>query len=100
MRFADEHGYYELNPFPGNANVCVSNHAFIKPHYRGQGHGKAQHVARLNKARELGYTYILCTVNPHNELERHILAANNWRELDGFWSDATNVCVSLWGRAL
>ena len=62
MRFSDQYGFYELNPFPGSNQVVVSNHAFIFPKFRGKGFGKIQHMERLIKARELGYDLIVCTV--------------------------------------
>ena len=56
MRFANEFGFYELNPFPGSNQIVVSNHAFIYGPWRGQGKGIQQHKERLAKAKELGYT--------------------------------------------
>jgi len=100
MRFADEFGFYELNPFPGNNQIVVSNHAFIHKTYRGQGHGKEQHLQRLRKARELGYNYILCTVNKENEAELHILEKYGWTMLEITYNSETEHDVTLWGRFL
>lgn len=73
MRYADEYGFYELNPFPGCNQVVVSNHAFIHTFYRGQGNGYRQHQALLAEARRLGYSYIICTVQKQNSKEISIL---------------------------
>lgn len=100
MRFSDAHGFYELNPFPGCNQICVSNHAFIYPQQRGQGFGQAQHEARLWKARELGYDLMLCTVKTDNEVEIHILRKNGWIVEREFISTETGHAVQLWSRNL
>jgi len=100
VRFSDEHGFYELNPFPGNNQIVVSNHAFIYPSHRNRGFGKVQHEQRLAKARELGYNYILCTVNKENDVECHILEKNGWHMFDGFLNLETDNYVGIWGRYL
>lgn len=78
MRFANEYGFYELNPFPGCNQIVVSNPAFIYPKYRGKGFGQKQHQERLDKAKELGYDMIMCTVNHTNCAELHILHKFGW----------------------
>lgn len=100
MRFADEFGYYELNPFPGNACVCVSNNAVIYPEFRGQGKGQEQHKQRLEQARNLGYTYILATVHAGNAVELHILQKNGWADLGGFYNHGKADCTLLYGKLL
>lgn len=47
MRFANEFGYCELNPFPGCSQIVVSNHAFIYPEKRGKGNGSVNHKLRV-----------------------------------------------------
>jgi L-amino acid N-acyltransferase YncA len=98
MRFGNEQGHYELNPFPGCAQLVVSNHAFIKPDYREVGHGQKQHAERLDKMQELGYDYALCTIISTNSIQRHIAAKNGWRKLDQFTNSETNNTVEIWGR--
>ena len=98
MRFADEYGHYELSPFPGNGSVCISHGAFIKPWYRGKGHGKAQHASRLDQARKLGYTYIVATIRDDNTAEVSIVQKQGWRQLDDICDGEYG--VSLWGMQL
>ncbi len=100
MRFGDKYGFYELNPFPGCNQIVVSNHAFIYPEYRGQGHGKRQHLERLAKAKELGYNLIMCTVKADNEQEKKILYANLWEQTSGFVNKETGNCVLIFTREL
>jgi RimJ/RimL family protein N-acetyltransferase len=100
MRFSDRYGFYELNEFPGCNQIVVSNHAFIYEQYRGQGHGQAQHFQRLNKARELGYNRIICTVRRDNLAERHILLKNGWGMDFTFTNTETGHDVQMWSRRL
>ena len=81
MRYGDEFGFFELNPFPGCNQIVVSNHAFIYPTYRGQGYGQMQHHDRLAQAMRLGYDAVLCTVDEKNVAEIHILTKNDWKRL-------------------
>ena len=102
MRFSDEFGFYELNPFPGCNQIVVSNHAFIYPEYRGKGYGQVQHEARLEKARELGYDLILCTVNSKNLAEIHILRKYGWVEHHDsrFVNSETSNTIQVWAKRL
>jgi len=100
MRYADEHGFYELNPFPGCNQIIVSNHAFIYPEHRGRGWGTEQHKHRLLQAKYLGYDYMICTVKSDNEREIKILKANGWRQLDRFANIETGNHIEIWGKQL
>lgn len=100
MRYADQFGFYELNPFPGCNQIVVSNHAFIYPEYRGKGYGKKQHIERLNKARELGYNAIICTVSKENEIELKMLEKNDWKFCYNFWNQETGNLVAVYMRQL
>lgn len=100
MRFTSRGGFYELNPFPGSNQIIVSNHAFIEKEMRGEGYGKLQHTKRIEKAIELGYDYILCTVREDNEVEKHILRKNGWTFHDHFTSRKSEHVVEIWGRLL
>lgn len=100
MRFADKYGFYELNPFPGCNQVVVSNHVLIYPEYRGKGIGQIQHHERLQKARELGYNLMLCTVRAENMAEKHILKKMGWTQHTAFESNETGNNVELWSISL
>jgi GNAT superfamily N-acetyltransferase len=93
-------GHYELNSFPGCNQLCISNHANIYDAYRGKGHGKKQHLERLENAAGLGYGYIICTVRATNHAEIHILEANGWAHLDTFYNTETKMTIYIYGRKL
>jgi len=93
-------GFYELNGFPGCNQVAVSNHAWISPDQRGNGYGDAAHKQRLKEAQELGYDYIICTVDRANEVQCHILEKNNWYNLDDFVNRETGKTIKIYGKKL
>ncbi len=100
MRFANENGYCELNSFPGCNQIVVSNHAFIYPEKRGKGLGNENHKLRVERAKFMGYDYLLCTVKADNHRELSILNKNNFKELDEFLNTETGNLVKLFGKNL
>lgn len=100
MRFHNEYGFYELNPLPGCNQVVVSNHAFIYHKHRGFGHGARQHEERLQKATEMGYNLIMCTVKSDNVAEIHILKSHGWKRTHTFQSTETLHFLEVWMKTL
>lgn len=100
MRFSNENGYCELNPFPGNSQIVVSNHAFIYPEKRGKGLGRKNHQLRVERSTFLGYDYLICTVKSNNEPELAILKKEGFKELDKFLNTNTGNWNSIFGKQL
>jgi predicted GNAT superfamily acetyltransferase len=100
MRFANEYGYCELNPFPGCSQIVVSNHAFIYPNHRGKGKGRSNHKLRVERATFMGYDYLMCTVRADNTKELLILGKNGFKELDTFVNTNTGNRVKIFGKSL
>lgn len=100
MRFSNEFGYCDLNEFPGCSQLIVSNHAFIYKEHRDQGHGDANHKARLKRCKELGYDAVICTVRADNFIERHILQKNEWNKIGEFFSKQTSHIIEIWMKNL
>jgi GNAT superfamily N-acetyltransferase len=100
MRIADEYGFYELNPFPGNNQVVVCNHVLIYPEHRGKGRGVIQHESRYDTACALGYDLMICTVRADNEVEKHILTKFGWKFATRFQNRETGNLVEMWTREL
>lgn len=100
MRFANENGYCELNPFPGNSQIVVSNHAFIYHEKRGKGLGKKNHQLRVERATFLGYDYLICTVKSDNKPELAILLKEGFKELDKFVNTNTGNWNLIFGKQL
>lgn len=100
MRFANEYGYCELNPFPGCSQIVVSNHGVVFPEHRGKGNGHHNHQLRVQRATALGYDMMLCTVKADNEAEKAVLKKNLWSFLRVFRNSETGNLVELWCREL
>lgn len=100
MRFGDENGFYELNPFPGCNQIVVSNHSYVYPEKRGKGLGTRYNQLRLEKARLLGYDYIICTVVSTNIAQLKIMKSAGFKELDTFNNKETGNTVTIFGRRL
>ncbi len=100
MRYANEDGFYELNPFPGCNQLAVSNHAFIGKEHRGQGQGKTQHDERLAKAEQMGYDALICTVRFENVAEKKILINAGWTRVFQFTNRETGSLIETWMKGL
>lgn len=100
MRFENEYGYCELNPFPGCNQIVVSNHAFVYPEHRGKGHGFANHQKRVARATKLGYNLIVCTVRANNIAEKKILTKGDWTKALEFTNTESGNQVELWYKEL
>lgn len=100
MRFSNEYGFCEFNPFPGCNQIVVSNHAFIYPEHRMKGHGLANHNKRVKRARDMGYDVILCTVRAGNAVEKKILTKGGWVKIMEFKNKETGNQVEMWSKSL
>ena len=93
-------GHFEINAFPGCASMCVFNHVYLKPEYRGLGLGKAAHKQRLEMARDLGYDCAICTVKSDNMVETTVLIRAKWKFARHFYNHETANMVSIYTRDL
>lgn len=101
IQFTSKVGSYSLSPMPGNTQIGISHGTWINYGIRGKGYGKLQHKERLEEAYKLGHRALLCTVNPENAAEKHILAINGWKKIqDICWCPIDNKWVELWFRQL
>ena len=97
MRYGDPFGHYEINPFPGNSQICVFNHAFVDPEFRGQGHGLRLLRQRLSKAKDLGYDYAICTVVDTNHPQLALMKRVGFQKLDSFLNRVSRNGIYLYG---
>ena len=100
MRYGTEHGFFELNNFPGCNQLVISNHAFIMPEFRGTGKGTAAHQQRLDQIKKMGYDAAICTVREDNEVQKHILETFKWVKVFRFLNKETNNGVEVWMRTI
>lgn len=101
MRYATDHGFFELDSFPGNPALVIARSACIRPEARGNGHGKQQAALMKAEAQRLGYTYIIRTVRADNEPQRAICTAVfDAKELATFVNPMTGNTTALLGSPL
>ena len=100
MRFANEFGYCELNPFPGCNQIVVSNHGVIFEQHRGVGNGHKNHHLRVDRAKALGYDLMLCTVRSNNKPEKAILKAAHWVKVFEFRNSESGHDIEIWVKTL
>jgi len=98
MRFANQYGAGEVDNLPGCTQVAVNHSFFIYPKYRGKGIGSKNHEARLKRLAEMGYDYVICTVNTKNSAQVKILVKHGWSKLSMFTSSKTENSVAVYGR--
>lgn len=72
---------FTLSSFDNNSHVIISSSAYVESKYRGVGLGQRLHDLRIKIARASHYSTILCTVNPANAIQIHILEKNGWKFL-------------------
>lgn len=98
MRYCKNGVYGEIDTLPGCTQVAVSHSVFAPVNQRGKGKGREAMHLRLGMIyHDLGYDYVLCTVDSANERQKHILIQHGWRKLDFFKSTKTGHTVELWG---
>lgn len=98
MRYQHEGTYGEVTTLPGCSQVAVSHSVFRPSCSRGSGRDTEGMLERLRMMFEdLGYDYVLCTVDASNARQIHMLEKNGWRRLDWFKSSKTEHTVELWG---
>jgi len=100
MRISNEHGFSELNEFPRNSQIVISNSAYVYPEHRGKGKGKFNQQLRIRRAKSLGYDYIMSTVIASNSIQLAIMTSEGWKERDRFLNRVTGNTVIIFGKNL
>ena len=100
MRYSIDGVIGEVSDMPGCFQVAISHYVWMPPEMRGKGHGKAVHARRIDMFKEMGYDYVLCTVESTNAAQIKILKSNGWNVLDSFTSAKTGHAVLICGKLL
>jgi len=81
---------WNLNEMYGNCGILVSHRAYVFHPYRNKGLGKLLNQFRIDFAKALGYSILLCTDIESNLPQRHILTKNGWIDILKFINRRTN----------
>jgi GNAT superfamily N-acetyltransferase len=82
--------HFNMCELPGCCGIIVSFHANVRSKYRGKGIGTMLAALRVEIARHLGYTVMLCTDVASNEAQQKILSKIGWEKVSGFVNKRTN----------
>ena len=91
---------FKLYPMINCCGICVSTQAMVTAAYQHKGLGTLLNQVRIDIARSLGYSLLLCTDIEKNAYQRKILARNGWRDIANFINRRTNnrvyiSCINL-----
>lgn len=84
-----------LVELPGCCGVVVSTGAWVHREYNNRGIGTAMNEMRQERARELGYTVMICTDVVTNVPQQRILDRNGWQKLFQFNNRRTRHDVAM-----
>lgn len=86
---------FELMPMINCCGICVSTMAQVNKDYRGKGLGTLLNSFRIDLARHLGYSLLLCTDDMANVNQRTILQKNGWKDIHTFFNARTQHTVAI-----
>lgn len=80
---------WELYQMKNCCGICVSTAAMVHHAYRKQGLGLILNQIRMDLARIMGYSLLLCTDVVKNTPQQKILSANKWKLIHRFVNQRT-----------
>lgn len=86
---------FTLQQLPGCCGVCVSHDNRISLKYRGKGLNNILNQFRIDIARDLGYTILMCTDVHDNIAQKKTLVKNGWQDIFRFRNKRTNNLVDI-----
>jgi hypothetical protein len=93
-------GSFTITELPGNGDVFMPIHVHIDKRFRGYGLGKLLNGIRIDVARKVDASAMLCSVRADNEIERKILFAQGWKQSGEFKHKTQHHTVEIWIRQL
>lgn len=86
---------FRLLQMPGCCGICISTQNFIFDDFRGKGLNNIFNKFRMNVAKYLGYTILLCTDLHDNEPQKKTLVKNGWKDIYSFINDRTGNLLDI-----
>lgn len=75
----------KVTHLPGNGQVGISHDVFVIHDHKNKGYGSLFQTLRLNHMKKnLGFDYVICTVNADNIAQNKIMKNNGWHVIDRF----------------
>lgn len=99
MRYNIDGVIGEITSLPGCSQVGVSHSLYVPIEKRNQGLATSAAPNRFKFfVEDLGYDYLLCTIDNNNTTQKKILLANGWYQHVIFKSSKTGHNVALFGK--
>ena len=86
---------FELHPMINCCGICVSSRAYVAMAWRHRGINNVLNSLRIDIARHLDYSVLLCTDDVSNIPQRKTLSRNGWRDIFRFVNRRTNHTVAI-----
>lgn len=86
---------FQLYPMINCCGICVSTQAFVVDHWRNKGLNTLLNSLRIDIARHLNYSVLLCTDVVDNSPQRRVLKKNGWRDICKFVNRRTGNTVAI-----
>jgi len=86
---------FELIAMPGCCGIVISTNCWVLHKLRGCCIGQFLHKLRIEIAKHWGYSILMCTDVSTNKIQNHILAKNNWKQLQNFINKRTENSVNI-----
>lgn len=86
---------FQLVPMINCCGILVSTSSFVEKQFRGLGLGTILNSLRVDIARELGYSVLMCTDIESNSAQRKILKSNGWTDIYKFVNKRTSNTVFI-----
>jgi len=90
----------KLTEFAGSeGDIVISHDAYVDNSLRLKGIGQKLHKKRINEARDLNKSLMICTVNEENLVQIHILEKFGWKLVHSFVSECSCHRIRIYVRA-
>lgn len=86
---------FHLAEMPGNCGMLISYHSYINPNVRQKGLGTILNEARVQIARDLGYSLLIATDRLANTAQQRIFQKVGWKEVVQFTNAYTKNRIGL-----
>jgi GNAT superfamily N-acetyltransferase len=81
---------WRLGQLPGCCAIALSTGVYIAPEHRSKGVGDLCHKFRIEIAKYLDYSMLMCTDIDSNKAQRAILKKNGWADVADVVNKRTN----------
>lgn len=86
---------FKMYQMPHCCAYAISCNVYVEQRFRNKGIGKILNRFRIDAAKLMGFSALLCTDVDHNGFQRKVLEANNWIDVHTIINSRTDNVVHL-----